>query len=108
MDGNYGSTMAQRIAAADTIILLNFPRTLCLFRVVKRSIHYRGQTRPDLHEGCPEKLADWAFLRWIWAYPRRSLPTVLELLRAHENSKTIIVLRSPSEVERFLATDLLS
>lgn len=32
---------------------------LCMYRIVKRRVMYRNQTRPDMNEGCPEKL-DWA------------------------------------------------
>ena len=104
MDGNYGSTLAERARAADTIILLAFSRVRCLYNVFKRAMRYRGRARPDLNPGCPEHLPDWDFIRWIWTYPDAELPTVLEVLAAHEKDKRIIVLRSRAEVERFLAT----
>ena len=34
---------------------------------------YQFKTRPNLPEGCPEKM-DMTFLRWIWDYPRNSRP----------------------------------
>jgi adenylate kinase family enzyme len=104
MDGNYGGTLAQRVAAADTVILLVLPRITCLSRVIRRSFRHRGRARPDLNPGCPEQWPDWEFLRWIWRYPRASLPKVLDLLRAHEGNKTIIVLHSAQEVEQFLSS----
>ena len=65
MDGNYFKICAERrFAEADHIIYLDFPRRLCLPRVLKRWIHYRGKTRPDMGPGCEEKV-DWAFLKWV-------------------------------------------
>jgi adenylate kinase family enzyme len=102
MDGNYGGTMPARIQAADTVVLLNLSRWLCLYRVVSRSIRGYGRARSDLNPGCPEKLPDLAFLTWIWTYPREKLPSVLELLR-DQAGKRIIVLRTRREVREFLA-----
>jgi len=50
IDGNYGRTMDMRLAAADTIIFLDMPRHLCVYRIIKRRMMYRGKTRPDLAE----------------------------------------------------------
>ena len=49
---------------ADTVIMLDLPRSHCLARVVRRWMQYRNQTRPDMGGGCPERL-DWGFLRWV-------------------------------------------
>lgn len=55
IDGNYGSTMPQRIQRADTVIWLDYPTHLCLWRELKRWRQYRGKARPDMTEGCPER-----------------------------------------------------
>ena len=39
MDGNYGGTMDLRLEAADTIIFLDMPRLLCVWRVLKQKGH---------------------------------------------------------------------
>ncbi len=70
IDGKYGGTMEIRLHAADTIIFLHISRYICLFRAIKRSIKYRNRTRPDMGEGCNEKL-DIEFLKWIWQYPNK-------------------------------------
>lgn len=102
MDGNYGGTFEQRLAACDTVIFLDLPRTVCLWRVVRRALKYRGVARPDMAEGCPEGLT-WEFVSWIWHYPERSRPKVLARLAAHGAGKRIYRLRSRAEVEEFLA-----
>ncbi|MGI8641048.1 MAG: DNA topology modulation protein [Pyrinomonadaceae bacterium] len=101
IDGNYSSTMEMRIAACDTVILLDVPRTVCVYRILKRVALYKKGSRPDMAEGCDEKF-DWEFIKWTWRYPKRSKPKVEELLKRFENGKTIIRLKSEKEIENFL------
>lgn len=100
IDGNYGGTMELRFARADTIIFLDFPRTTCLWRVLKRRIRYAGTTRPDMAPGCNEQV-DWEFLRWIWNFPRVTKPKIMELLQRHQD-KRIAILGSVKDVRCFL------
>ena len=101
LDGNYGGTMDMRVAAADTVVFLDLPRSVCLYRVFKRIFQYLGRTRPDLADGCLEQLPDLEFLRWIWTYPEVRAPKVLSMLASHAD-KTTVVLRSTRDVEQFL------
>ena len=101
MDGNFGGTMEMRLAACDTAIFLDLPRTVCLYRILKRWLTYRNTNRPDMTMGCNEKI-DWVFLKWIWDYPKKNKPTVEAKLKCFENEKTIIRLKSKKEVEDFL------
>jgi adenylate kinase family enzyme len=102
IDGNYHHTRHLRFAAADTIIWLDFPRWLCLYRVIKRFWHYRGATRPDMGRGCNEKL-DWEFLQWIWQFPMTNRPSILSDIAQYTAGRQIVVLRRPREVQQFLA-----
>lgn len=101
MDGNYGGTLDRRLEAADTVIFLDLPRWICLHRVVKRRIRFHGRSRPDMAEGCSEQLS-WEFLRWIWSYPKDRRPKLLSKLEEHARGRNMVILRSPSAVERFL------
>lgn len=101
IDGNYSSTMDIRLPLAETIIFLDFPRWLCLLRVLQRWLTYRGDTRPDLPPGCPERI-DLDFLRWIWNYPQRSRPKTVALLRELQYEKRIVWLQSPGAVKQLL------
>jgi adenylate kinase family enzyme len=100
MDGNYGGTMDMRLAAADTVIFLDLPRVVCLWRIVKRAVRYWGRTRPDLAPGCPETLS-WEFVVWVWTYPDRRRPGILKRLRELDRARAI-VLSSQNEVDRFV------
>jgi adenylate kinase family enzyme len=101
IDGNYSRTMPARLAAADTIIWLDYSRWVCLSRVVKRRIMYHNRSRPDLGGGCKEKL-DREFLAWVWNYPTRSRARTIERLREHAKGKTVLRFASPRQVEPWL------
>ena len=102
IDGNYGRTMGPRLERADTVVFLDFPRLVCLWRVFKRWLRYRGRSRPDLPPGCPERLS-WEFVRWIWSYPKRSRPRVVQRIEDHSAGTELIVLQSQRDIDRFLA-----
>jgi adenylate kinase family enzyme len=105
MDGNYGGTLDLRIPAADTVIVLDRPRWLCLWRLVRRRVEFHGRSRESLPDGCPERLT-LSFLRWVWTYRRLRLPRVLQRLAALSRDKDVIVLRTRREVKDFHATRL--
>jgi adenylate kinase family enzyme len=102
IDGNFGGTLAQRVARCDTIIFLDMPRLLCLWRVTRRRMLYRNRSRPDMSEGCNEKL-DLEFIDWVWNYSNRSRPRVVKLLNENSETKKVVWLRSRADAEKFLA-----
>ena len=102
MDGNYGRTLPIRLEAADTIVFLDLPRLVCTWRILKRQLRYLGRIRPDSAPGCPERLT-WEFVRWVWTYPSRRRPEMLEPLDAsRSHNRQVIVLRNQEDVRRFL------
>ena len=65
IDGNYSKLyFERRMAEADVIILLLFNKISCLYRVTWRYLKYKDSSRPDMADGCKEKL-DWEFIKWI-------------------------------------------
>lgn len=100
MDGHFGGTLELRLKYCDTAIFLDLPRTVCIYRAVKRWIKYYGTNRPDMTEGCNEKI-DLEFLGWIWNFPTIKKPKIEEKLRIFEKEKKVIRLRSQKEVENF-------
>ena len=101
MDGNYGGTMELRLAAADTIIFLDLPPLLCLWRVGARRLRYRGRTRPDMGPGCPERLT-WVFLKYVWNYRRDRRPGILGRMDRYAEGRRIVHLQTPGQIRRFL------
>ena len=100
IDGNYSGTMAIRLARADTVVVLDRSRWLCLWRVVKRWLATRGRTRPDMAEGCPEKI-DWPFVKFVLDYPTAGALRRDEALAAYGGHAQVVRLRSDAEVRRF-------
>ena len=101
IDGNYTSTLDVRLIPADTIIFLDYPRTLCLYRALKRRFTYEGKSRPDMAAGCSERI-DWPHIQWIWAYPSADRLEVLQKLEQYKKDHSIIILHNPAEARRFL------
>ena len=100
IDGNYLKIMGKRLEKADTIIHLDFSTINCLYGVIKRRIQFHGKTRPDLGEGCPEKL-DWKFLKWVWGFNGNQNVRIKEMLE-EQKDKRIIVLRNRWEIDAFM------
>ena len=101
IDGNYGGTLDVRLPHADSIVYLDFPITLCLWRAVKRVARYRGRARPDMPEGCLERF-DAEFFWYLANFnlgPRRRTEAKL---KGHE--RKIVRLRSPKALDQWLAT----
>ncbi len=105
MDGNFGGTLDLRLAACDTAIFLDLPPIVCLWRVIKRRIKYRGGSRPDMTTGCPERL-DLGFLLWIAFYRLRRRARILDKLATitGDGRRMMVVLDSDAAVDAFVAT----
>lgn len=100
IDGNYNRTMPERVARCDTIIYLDFPRIVCLYGIFKRLLTNIGKTRPDMGEGCPERV-DWEFLKWVWNYNKDKRERNYRLLNEATHAETI-VLKNRRAVKKFL------
>ncbi|NLY66996.1 MAG: DNA topology modulation protein [Tissierellia bacterium] len=101
IDGNYRGTMDIRLSKADTIIFLDYPTYICLFRVIKRLIKYYGKTRPDMAEGCNETL-DLEFIKWILNFRRNKRPDIINKINTYKDRKNIYIIKSPKELEVFI------
>lgn len=101
IEGNYAGTFDIRIPHADTIIYLELPLIVCLYRVVKRRIQNHRKTRSDMAEGCPEKI-DWPFIKFILTtyYPRKR--KMAERLQTYTQDKKVFVLKNKKEIRAFL------
>ena len=65
IDGTYSKLFFERrMEEADRIILMLFGRFSCLARVIRRYRKYKNTTRPDMAEGCREKI-DAQFVAWV-------------------------------------------
>ncbi|KMM38017.1 topology modulation protein [Guptibacillus hwajinpoensis] len=103
IEGNYSNTYDIRATHADTIIYLEVPRLVCLYRVLKRWLTHLGQTRPDMAEGCKEKM-ELSFLKFIWTtyYPRKEkMYKRFEQFQETGQNKTVIKLKNKAQIHDF-------
>jgi adenylate kinase family enzyme len=94
-EGGRASTWGDRLA------WLDLPLGLRLWRVLARSVRHWGRSRPDLPEGCRERI-DPSFLRWIWATRRSARSRMLALYDGAPAGKRKHRLSSRREVRAYL------
>ena len=95
IDGNYASTMEDRMSVCDTVIFLDFPQHVCLDGIKQR----RGKPRSDMP--WIETHEDAEFIEFIKSYSEQQKPKVLELLKKYRD-KNIIVFRTREDAYMFL------
>jgi adenylate kinase family enzyme len=99
-EGGHSRTYDERAARADTLIWLDLPVGLRLWRVVRRWLTWWGRTRPDLPEDCPERL-DPEFIRFILRTRSSARARIGRVVAEHPQLE-VHRLRSPREVQQFL------
>ena len=102
IDGNYSKLFYERrMAEADLIIILLFNRFSCLHRAHKRYIQYKNTTRPDMAEGCKEKL-DLEFVKWIlWkGRTKKAKARYNELISQYKDK--VIVIKNQKQLNKFI------
>lgn len=103
IDGNYDGTLDIRLPRADTVIFLDFPTRVCMWRIAKRIITGYGKSRPDLAPGCPEKI-DWEFILYTWRFRRDIRPRVFAALEEYYRDRRLIVFTKPAEARAFVSS----
>ncbi len=100
IDGNDNSTLESRLETAEIEVLLDLPREVCLWRVLRRTMLIWGRTRLDMAEDCPERF-DPVFFHYIWTFRQKQLPLTLERLSRFKGGT--VRLRTARQIEEFVA-----
>jgi adenylate kinase family enzyme len=100
IDGTYGGTLDVRLRRADRVLYLDYPIRLCMARLLRRIWQYRGRSRPDMTEGCPERF-DFAFFWYAMRWNSGPRVRLEARLRGHEEK--IRRFASPAALEQWLA-----
>jgi adenylate kinase family enzyme len=103
MDGNYSSMLDLRLPVADTIVFLDLPRRVTLTRVLVRQLRWSGRVRPEMAEGCRERIS-LDFARWLWRFPREGRRRLLDAIAVAGVEERVIRLTSRREVAAWLTT----
>jgi adenylate kinase family enzyme len=98
VDGNYLSTLPERLAWADTVIWLDYHPLRCLWRVIARYLRYgAGQHGKGIYVRLNRSL-----LAYVATYRRRHAPRVRATLEEHAHGCNVIVLRRPRATTKLL------
>ena len=100
IDGGYIPDLDTRLARADTVVFLDLPRRVCLWRLARR----HNRRRPDYPDQVREGLGWFLLLvRWIHRYPTEKRPAIEQAIDAHCPADTkILRLRRRRDVDRLL------
>lgn len=98
IEGYIEGKMANRLRRADLILYLDYPGSLCVWRVIQRWMMHRKESRPELPKEALEKL-DYRFL-WI-VFRRFERPGIENAIVAAGNPSALRF-RSPRQLKDFL------
>ncbi|MCZ4089486.1 AAA family ATPase [Sinorhizobium psoraleae] len=101
MDGTNPSTFDLRLPRADVVLWVRMPRLLCLIGVMRRWLKWRGAARPEMADGCPERVS-WEFVRYIWTFERKFVPRIETGLREHGPDVPVLQIRSRAQMRTLL------
>lgn len=101
IDGNYSDSWKQRLARADTLIVLDLPTWRRFARILWRTFRTFGRVRNDLAPGCPERI-DLEFWRFVLGYQEKRRPAVLALFERAGPPKVRHLLAGKRAVRDFL------
>ncbi len=101
IDGNYGGTLDMRSARADTVIFLDYPTAVCLWRITKRTLKYLGKVRPDAADGCKERF-DLDFVHYVATFNLTRRKGLLARMDRLKSSKRVLIFKNDNEVRSFM------
>ena len=104
-EGGFSAIQSERIERAEVMVWLDLPLWLRVWRVVKRTVRYFGQVRPDMQKNCPEGVNPEMvkFFRYIWDTRHSAREKLEASLNPCPEGLTLIRLRSVKEVRMFLS-----
>ena len=101
IDGTYSRFyLDRRFEDADLIVLMMFNRFSSLYRVTKRYLKYKNKTRPDMAEGCTEKL-DWEFVKWVLRDGRKQKTRDLFQRIQTQYADKVVVIKNQKQLDKW-------
>ena len=95
IDGDYPSTLEERLGFCDTVIFLDYPADLCLLGIKERL----GVAHSDLP--WIEQKEDEELIARVLSYSDQRRPKVLELLEKNRE-KAVYIFKSRAQADEFL------
>ena len=102
MDGNFTSHLVElRRDACDTLIWFDLPRSTCMLGILMRIAKSYGRVRPEMAEGCPEKI-DFEFFHYVWTFRQRIRPKLVAYFEGLRPDQTFVTFTDRAQAERYL------
>ena len=100
IDGNFSSTLVQRVQQSDTIFYFDMPTYLALKGIITRWIMAKRVERLDMPDDWQEK-PTWEFFRYVFWFRHKYKGSTRKLL--HENKdKTIVTFKNHRQIAKYL------
>ena len=101
IDGNSLKSLEMRYARAQVCLYFNYPRWLCLIRLVKR-ILFKDPAIKDRADECPE-IIRWNLIKYMWTFEYRQNKRLLHLitqLRSDYPEVKFIEIKNDSDLKK--------
>lgn len=103
MDGNYISHLVElRRDACDTLIRFDLTRAACMIGIMTRIAKSYGRVRPEMAEGCPERI-DVEFFRYVWNFRAQQRPKLLAYFEGLRPDQSLICFTDRAQADRYLS-----
>ncbi len=96
IDGNYASTVEERIKACDTVFLFDLPTEVCLQGAIERL----GKGRYDMP--WIDKELDPEFQKSIKTFSTHVLPYIYDVIDRNRHGRRVIVFKSREEADEYI------
>jgi adenylate kinase family enzyme len=103
IDGNYTSSGAGELRReiSDTVIWFDLPRRNCMLGIMRRIAGSYGKVRPEMAEGCPERI-DFEFFRYVWTYRQRQRPKLLVYFQGLRADQSLVCFTDRTQADDYL------
>jgi adenylate kinase family enzyme len=99
VDGNCTKSLETRYSQADLCLYFNFPKALCLWRIVKRLFQKRDHIE-DRADDCPEAVR-WVLIKYMWSFETR-IKDDIEKLRIKYPLVTFVEVKNDEQLNSIL------
>ena len=102
MDGNYSSTITERIVRADTVILFDYPWRQAMLGILRRRFEYHSKNRIDMPDGWRERFS-WDFTKYVWNYHKKYATGKLAAALRVCPPKKLVIFKNSKQADAYLA-----
>lgn len=87
VDGNCTRSLETRYSRADICVYFNYPKIVCLWRMLKRLFHNRDHV-DDRADDCPEVIR-WQLVTYMWNFEKRVDDNIKQLRQNYPQVKFV-------------------